>query len=76
MIDGTGKRTIIRFIPFDEAPAVDVNDLAPLPVLAAQHVESTDPLTEPFADFGSPGGFLLGEVRYEAERKNVHENRD
>lgn len=50
--------TIISVIAFDEAPAVDINDLTFRSSLAPEHIKSADGLSEPFADFSRPN-FLL-----------------
>lgn len=57
-----GTRTIIGLVPFDETPSIHVDHLAARPVIAAQHVEATHPLAEPFAYLGGPRLFLVAEV--------------
>ena len=54
---GRQKLTIVCVVAFNEAPAVDVNDLTGLAVIAAEHVKATNHLAEALADTCGP--FLL-----------------
>lgn len=58
-IERKTTRTIVSFIALDKAPAVDVDNLAPSSVLAAQHIEATHALPEAFTYFIGPR-FLFG----------------
>ncbi len=49
-----GRPTVISIVAFDEAPAVDVYDLAPLAAIAPEHVKTADHLSETVADARSP----------------------
>ena len=52
------RSTVIGLVALDEAPAVDINDLAFHSSGAPQHIKSTNRLSETFADFSRPGPFL------------------
>ena len=58
----TSKRgegsTVVSFVALDEAPAVDINDLAFHSPGAPEHIKSADRLSEAVADFSRPGPFL------------------
>ena len=53
-----GTLTVISVVTLDEAPAVDINDLAFHSPGAPQHIKSADRLSEAFADFSRPRSFL------------------
>lgn len=46
--------TVIGLVAFNKAPAVDVNHLALLAIVAPQHIESAHHLPEALADLGCP----------------------
>lgn len=53
--------TVVCFISLHKAPAVDINDLTFLAIIAPEHVEATDSLPEAFTYLCGPRSFFFGE---------------
>jgi hypothetical protein len=53
------RRTVVGFVSLHEAPAIDVYNLAPPSIVAAEHVEAADHLAKTITNFGSPQLLLV-----------------
>jgi hypothetical protein len=61
-VDRIGLNTIVRLIPFDKTPPIDIDDLAFCTVVASQHVKTANSLAKAFAYLGCPGCFFVAQV--------------
>jgi hypothetical protein len=59
--------TIVRLVSFNEAPAVNIDNLTALTVVTTQHVVSADSLSEALANLLRPGSLFLAQARNETE---------